>query len=149
MSKRALAPPGHRRRKKVTVKIEFKPEQRRRSKLGIQGTLDQSTASEAQTPKSVSRRVQLGLFRSGDASQNEIGSVEALRAVNLKLLETMKWIKKTEFVCMKDGCYVEVEVWIRRKKGKRLDTKYLNRETLVLHEHPEEMPNHMHQLEGV
>jgi hypothetical protein len=88
-----------------------------------------------QTPEITSRHEQLVLFRCPNASWNEIEGMNALRTENLKLVETAGWKKSGEIVCMADPCYVPLEIWTRRKKGKPLQRKFVDRDTLILHEH--------------
>jgi hypothetical protein len=86
-------------------------------------------------PEPNSRQEQSVLFHSNTASRTGSGSMNALRAENLKLVEAVGWRRSGEIVCMLDGCYAPLEIWTRRKKRKPLERKYLERDTLVLHEH--------------
>jgi hypothetical protein len=88
-----------------------------------------------QAPEPNSRQEQSVLFRSNIASRNGSEAMNALRAENLKLVEAVGWRKSGEIVCMLDGCYAPLEIWTRKKKRKLLERKYLERDTLVLHEH--------------
>lgn len=78
---------------------------------------------------------QPALFRSAAASRAELEDMLVLRAGNLALIEKAGWKRESEIVCMFEECYTELEIWTRKKKGKRIERKYLDRNTLILHEH--------------
>jgi hypothetical protein len=94
--------------------------------------------SRIQAPEPNFRQEQFVLFRSTNPPRNGLEEMTALRAENLKLVVAVGWRKSAEIVCMVDGCYVPLETWTRRKKGKPLERKYLERDTLMLHEHSNE-----------
>jgi hypothetical protein len=94
--------------------------------------------SRIPTPEPDSRQEQFVLFRSTSPPQNGFEVMTALRVENLKLVVAAGWRKSAGIVCMVGGCYVPLEIWTRRKKGKPLERKYLERDTLMLHEHSNE-----------
>jgi hypothetical protein len=59
--------------------------------------------------------------------------MNAQRALNLELLETAGWKAIGESVCMVEGCFAPLEVWKRKRKGKRAEIQYLDRDTLMSH----------------
>ena len=77
---------------------------------------------------------QHALFRSSNASRNSVRATEEQRKESLKLLESAGWQKTGEIVCMVEECFASLEIWKRKRKGKRAETKYLDRDALTLHE---------------
>jgi hypothetical protein len=88
----------------------------------------------AQESESSSHEVQLILFHPANASRYENKATEVRRRENLKLLESAGWRKSGESVCMVEECFVPLEVWQRRRKGKRPEIQHLERNTLMPHE---------------
>jgi hypothetical protein len=76
---------------------------------------------------------QLQLFRPADAVVNGIEKMKAQREKNLKLLESAGWRAIGESVWMVEGCYATLEVWKRKRKGKRGEMQHLDRDTLMPH----------------
>jgi hypothetical protein len=76
---------------------------------------------------------QLVLFGAINATR-DIQATEMRRAE----LESMGWQKSSETVCMVEDCFMPLEIWQRRRKGKRPEIQYLERGTLMTHEVSEE-----------
>jgi hypothetical protein len=86
-----------------------------------------------QPSKSFPRDVQLVMFGSHDTAPDGIHAREARRDENLRLLESEGWVKSGETVCMVEECYTPLEIWTSKRNGRRLERKYLHRDTLEIH----------------
>lgn len=76
---------------------------------------------------------QLLLFHPADASRGGKETMNTQRASNLEMLESAGWEAIGESVCMVEGCYALLEVWKRKRKGKRAEIQHLDRDTLMPH----------------
>jgi hypothetical protein len=78
----------------------------------------------------ISHEVQLVLFGAADLATGDVETVKTLKAQ----LESIGWWKSGETVCMVEECFVPLEVWQRRRKGKPPEIQHLERNTMTPHE---------------